>query len=203
MTVNQIQLPPDEDRGTTGGAGSIETYTGVLFDPSEELPAYNLEDIAHALGMCVRYNGHVNNFYSVAEHCVLVSRIMQDKSQSRELGFEGLMHDALEAYLSDVPAPFKPLLPDYKALDDKLERSLRAHFLLNEDKSPLCKTADWLALFIEADKLMHSRGKAFSDPLNLRPQALAMRDQYPIRCWDPETAKRQFIDRYEELNRVA
>ncbi len=195
------QQSPDETRGLgCGREGHIETYpSGTSFDPLDEHPDFKIEDIAHALGMCCRYNGHVSDFISVAEHCVMVSHIMGDKSHSRELAFEGLMHDAIEYVLTDVPAPFKQYLDDYRAFDAQLERKLRYHFNLNYDKSPLCKRADWLALFIEADKLTVSRGEKFSDPLGLRSEALTLADRYPVHNWDWAQAKHEFLKRYWEL----
>ena len=38
-----------------------------------------IEDIAHALGNICRFNGHVNEFYSVAEHCIHVSNILDNE----------------------------------------------------------------------------------------------------------------------------
>ena len=102
----------------------IETYTGLHFYPYHGCPQFNILDIAHALSMCTRYNGHASKFYSVAEHSVMVANIMETFGTGDPL--EGLMHDATEAYLSDVPAPFKKHLPDWQKFDEQLETKLRA-----------------------------------------------------------------------------
>ena len=49
----------------------ITTYTGVHFTPTEpKAEDIRIEDIAHALSMICRGNGHVKTFYSVGEHCI-------------------------------------------------------------------------------------------------------------------------------------
>src|SRR5258706_13895138 len=86
--------------------GWIETYSGKQFhilDP--QLDEIELYDIAHALSMQCRYTGHCESFYSVAEHCVIVSMLVP-----KEMAIAGLFHDASEAYLTDEVSPVKPHL---------------------------------------------------------------------------------------------
>jgi uncharacterized protein len=135
-----------------------------------DAPTFDINDIAHALPLLARFNGHTRRFYSVAAHSCLVAYLMADYVGGDPL--EGLLHDGLEAYLSDVPSPFKHLLPDYKAIDVRLDTALRKAFALPLTKTAHCKEADWLALFIEAKQLVNGEGADFADPLNLRPKAL-------------------------------
>ena len=52
----------------------IETYTGRKFWPLAPSPDdIDIFDIAQALSMTCRYKGHTNEFYSVAEHSVLLA----------------------------------------------------------------------------------------------------------------------------------
>lgn len=175
--------------------GCIETQYAGRFDLNN--PVYDIRDMAHSLARLCRYNGHCLGFYSVAEHSVLVSRIMEDF----KLGdpFEGLLHDGTEAYLSDVPAPFKQLLPDWQKLDARLDEALRRQFSLPLRKTKGCKAADWIALFLEAYYLMPSKGTVFSDPYNLREKALLTRGHYMIEGHMPDEAERRFRRRYDEL----
>lgn len=157
-------------------------------------PEFDIYDIAHSLAMNCRYNGHTEWFYSVAEHSVLVARIMA----LCKLGDprEGLLHDATEAYLTDVPAPFKYLLPDWLAIDDRLDSSMRTKFGIGP-KTAGCKTADWLALFIEANSLITGGGADFLDPNCLRPWALELGNQHSylrVAGWSPEEGEEKFID---------
>lgn len=151
------------------GNAWIETQYGE-FRLAE--PKFDIMDIAHSLSLICRYNGHTNRFYSVAQHSLLVAHLMEELDLGSPL--EGLLHDGTEAYLSDVPAPFKHELPDWQHIDKHLEAALRRWYGLPEKKTDGCKHADMLALFIEADALMRNRGANYEDPLGVRPYALGM-----------------------------
>jgi hypothetical protein len=161
-------------------------------------PTFRINDIAHALGMNCRFNGHTEYFYSVAEHSLLVADLMS----ICQLGDprEGLLHDAAEAYLTDVPSPWKQFLPDWKAVDARWDLALREHFGLGE-KTHGCKVADYYALFIEANELIDGKGEDFKDPMGLRQDALYLmrsHNLYPL-CYAPHVAKARFLRRAEEL----
>lgn len=159
-------------------------------------PTFDGESIGHALGMLCRFNGNTRVFYSVAEHSVLVSDLMRNVVGGDP--FEGLMHDAAEAYLSDIPTPFKRLLPDWAKFESDVEAPLREWAGLPVVKSPECEHADKLALFIEAYHLVQERGRDFLDPLEVRYQALALYDTgaWDLRCWDPRMAGYMWTQQY-------
>lgn len=135
-------------------------------------PVFDIRDIAHALAFIVRFNGHVERFYSVAEHSALVCALMAIKVGGDPL--EGLMHDATEAYLSDVPKPFKQRLPELGEWDAKLELAMRTQFNLPLEITPECKKADWLALAIEAICLLEDKGESFTYPPGIYEEALEL-----------------------------
>lgn len=173
--------------------GWIETQNGTFHLDS---PVFRITDIAHALGQIARFNGHGRFFYSVAEHSCLVAAIMEEL----DIGdpFEGLMHDATEAYLSDVPSPFKAGLPDWRATDAMLTEKLREVYRLPPAMTEDCRVADTLALFIEAHELMPSRGRmenwASPEQLELQPQADWLREERGFRLegWGPVRATAEF-----------
>jgi uncharacterized protein len=171
-----------------------------------DAPLFDIRDIAHALSQLARYNGHTSQFYTVAAHSCLVCYLMAAHVGGDPL--EGLLHDGLEAYLSDVPSPFKHLLPDYKAIDNRLDMALRKSFGLPLTKTAHCKEADWLALFIEAKHLVNGEGADFADPLNLRNKALALiaRDSMFDLSFEPlcipERDARVFLNIYHRLNHL-
>lgn len=105
---------------------SISTYDGDFFD--FENPAsfdFKIETIAHALSNICRYGGHSNRFYSVAEHSVLVSRVVP-----LELAMVGLLHDASEAFVGDMPSPLKAMCPEYRAIEDRVQEAIAARYNL-------------------------------------------------------------------------
>lgn len=161
-----------------------------------------LEDIAHATGMIVRYTGHIKEFYSVAEHQVMVARIIEYYGGNAHQQLEGLFHDATEAYLCDVAAPFKRELGNYHDLEDAVWKRIAAKYGLPEVHDPLVKLADWTALFIEAKYLVtadesqwlgyEEHGKAAEFFMDQHP------DVVPI-CHNPKAAKQMWIDCYRRL----
>jgi hypothetical protein len=89
-------------------SGFIQTYTGKSFRPLAARPEdVDIHDIAHALALKCRFNGHCKSFYSVAEHSVRVSRYLEQTGAPPKIALWGLMHDAGEAYLADLGGPIK------------------------------------------------------------------------------------------------
>lgn len=162
-------------------------------------PTWNVRAMAHSLAQTARYRGNSNIFYSVAEHSLLVSLLMEEVTGGDP--YEGIFHDGTESVLPDVSSPFKQLLPDLKALDKRFDVSLRAHFgLAGPGKSKECGIADWLALFIEAKQILPEEGADFEDPYNLRPEALKLRRKgWMVRGLDWQHARDLFLDRYNEV----
>ena len=161
-----------------------------------DAPEFNHNDIAHALGMIVRFNGHVLKFYSVAEHSLLVRGLMLNVTGG--IPFEGLMHDATEAYLSDVPKPFKQKLVDLDRWDRSLETALRHQYGLPESTTAECKRADWLALAIEAHFLIDGGGVDFYYPPGVYSEAMSLvKDKWRVQCLEPAVASKIWLDAFE------
>lgn len=111
----------------------------------------DIKDIAHALSNLCRFNGHCPCFYSVAQHSVLVSEKVPE-----EYELAALLHDASEAYLGDISAPLKRLLPDYKLIEKNVQD--RIYYKYGIPKSigyhECIKKADLEALATEKRDLM-------------------------------------------------
>lgn len=87
------------------------TYTGKKFWPLDPRPEdVDVEDIAHALSMKCRYAGHTTEFYSVAQHSVLMAQKAIDLTADVNLALWCMLHDAAEAYTADIPSPLKPYM---------------------------------------------------------------------------------------------
>lgn len=181
----------------------IHTQSGRFYAAN---PTWDVTAIAHALGQTARYRGNADTFYSVAEHSVLVSLLVEQVTsadESPELSLEGLHHDDTESVLPDVSAPFKQLFPDLRSLDKTFEASIRTHFGLPAAKSNAVAKADWLALFIESAQILPGRGEDFEDPYGFRSEAMDLRESgWRIHCADWKTAKAMYLQRHQELGGV-
>ena len=103
----------------------ITTYTGQHFEPTNPDPELiRIEDIAHALSMICRGNGHVKTFWSVGQHCICCAREAAARGLSNRMVLACLLHDASECYMSDVPTPFKNELPEYQEQEEDIRNSV-------------------------------------------------------------------------------
>lgn len=108
----------------------IRTYTGIMFDPLNPDPELvNITDIAHALSLLCRANGHFRNFYSVAQHSINCLEEAKERGYSRKVQLACLLHDASEAYLSDVTRPVKQEIPKYLEIEKPLQELIWTKYL--------------------------------------------------------------------------
>src|SRR5574337_1333697 len=125
-----------------GKFGSIQVFSGLEFFPLNPNPQdISIDDIAHALSIQVRFSGHIVHPYTVAEHSVCVSYLVP-----QQYALWGLLHDAAEAYLVDLPRPLKHdvSMSRYREAEEKLMRAISTRFDLNWPEPPIIKTADRL-----------------------------------------------------------
>ncbi|EDF4287413.1 HD family hydrolase [Salmonella enterica subsp. enterica serovar Muenchen] len=113
----------------------IQTLSGKKFNYlTATIDDIDIEDIATALSNICRFAGHLPEFYSVAQHSVLVSQ---------------MMHDAAEAYCQDIPAPLKALLPDYQRMETYIDGLIRFKFGIKLEQATVVKYADLTMLATE------------------------------------------------------
>ena len=170
----------------------IQTYTGEAFTPlAPKTQTIHILDIAHALSMICRFNGHCRKFYSVAEHCVRMSEEI-----APSVAIHAIMHDAAEAYISDVARPIKPLLGGYKGIEKGIMDAVNLRFGLQYElgDEQAIKTADLRMLATERQQLMSIHAPKWD--------CLEGIDPYPITlaCWAPSMAEGMFLDRFKELH---
>lgn len=169
----------------------ISTYTGRRFYPLDPNPSdVCIEDIAHALAMICRFNGHVREFYSVAEHSVHVSRIVPP-----EYALAGLLHDASEAYIADVSSPLKKsdMFIGYRLAECDLQDTIEEAMGLppiETDTAEAVRRADRAMLALEARSLL---------PYDPWMDDLPTSADVTLGLWGPSEAKRRFLERYAEL----
>lgn len=168
----------------------ISTWSGQWFDILD--PAsydYDIEEIAHSLSNICRYTGHTNEFYSVAEHSVLVSRLVPNN-----LAMCGLLHDAGEAYLGDVSSPLKALLPEYKAIELQVERAIASYFGIPFPFPPEIKDADNKMYWQERQDIANN---GIRDRMWHQDHRAARKVE--ARGMPPHAAKKFFLSRYNEI----
>ena len=153
----------------------IRTYSGIKFWPLEpKTKDIQPIDIAHSLAQKVRWQGHCKDFYTVGQHSLRVARaasiyanLRGEFSDTEEdvIFMYGLLHDANEAYLPDVPSPLKPLIKGWKRIEKKVDNIILKRFGLPpiiEEYRVIVKTADRALLQMESDEFFPKATKHYS-----------------------------------------
>lgn len=131
------------------GLAVIRTYSGKMIDVFNLRPDdISILDICIGLSNIPRFGGQVD-FFSVARHSLEVCDMLQEKYK-----LAGLLHDASEAYIGDMPTPIKECLPDYQALEKKIMAVINEKFGINSYEQ-VVKEAD-RASFIQEKNLLWS-----------------------------------------------
>lgn len=111
----------------------MNTYTGKRFEPLKMTPEdVSLRDIAHALSLLCRGGGHMKYFYTVGLHSLNCAREAASRGWSDRLVLACLLHDASEAYLSDIIRPVKVHLSNYLEIEEQIMQTILTHFHLGD-----------------------------------------------------------------------
>jgi len=165
---------------------------GYFHFDNPEASTFEISDIAHALSLLCRFTGHVREFYSVAQHCTLASYLVPN-----ELALPTLLHDSAEAFINDLSSPLKHCLPEYMALEKRVEAAVFEKLGVAEyfipKMHPYIKHADLVMLATEQRDLMPPAAHEWAVLHGIEPA----RD--PIRPWGPVDAAWRFLARYEDL----
>ena len=169
----------------------VLTFRGHAVKPLEMRESdIDLYDIAHSLSMQCRWNGHTRSFYSVAQHCILVSKLADARD-----ALWGLLHDAAEAYLHDMASPIKRILPAYVEAEGRCQEAILRKFRLPPNMPRSVHRADMIARVTEARDLMpRMPGATPSMPDGVKPLVATL--EAGLR---PAAAERAFLTRYREI----
>lgn len=169
----------------------IQTASGRQFWPLDPRPEdIDIEDVAHALAHQCRFSGHCLRFYSVAEHSVLLSRHVAPEHR-----LWALLHDASEAYLTDVTRPIKPFLVGYLEAEAKCMAAVCERFGLPADMPIEVKMADAAILLDERQQNMARCVVEWGLGQAREATPLGVTLEY----WQPEEAREAFLSAFDEL----
>ncbi len=179
----------------------VATYSGKKFYPFDpQVEDIDILDIASSLSKQCRYSGHTTKFYSVAEHSVLVSSQLD---YDDILAKWGLLHDAGEAYITDVPKPIKSLFPRVQEAENKILQQVAVCFDLPWPIPKEVHRVDQRMIYDEAPALMKmSLKEMISFPgsdyeLNKEQELLKLGVE--IKGFEHNVVKSCFLNRYDEL----
>lgn len=167
----------------------MHTYTGENIYPYDLTPEQvNIVDIAHALSRICRFGGHCEGFYSVAQHSVLISELVDKKYK-----LCALLHDSPEAYVCDIPKPVKMHLEGYNKLEDQIWKTISSKFSLPEKIPSEIKDQDRAIVQVE-----------LRDIMGCDPSDGMLEIDHPIPPVEisgkkSDEAKMEFLERFAEL----
>ena len=172
----------------------IRTYHGIDMDPfAAKEQQINIKDIAHALSLLCRANGHISRFYSVAQHCLNCEKEAEARGYSKRVRMFCLLHDATECYISDVTRPVKRRFPLYYEAEENLAQVIYKSlvgFLPDELEKKLVGEVDDCLLYYEFLSLC---GVSFFDN---EPKLCG---DLKFDFEDFDLVKQRFINRYNSL----
>lgn len=179
----------------------IRTFTGAKFHAMSPLPQeVDILDIAHGLAIAPRWGGHSKYRYPVLAHSLFVARMLPD-----HLKFQGLMHDASEAYLCDLPSPIKATMPQYRENETRLMDAIAARFGFDWPPHYLVKTADAVALYVERECMFDSDPGEDVPKMAEHPE-LNYNFTWNFKKWGEmplDQIKKEFLDHFKVYQAIA
>ena len=140
----------------------ILTSRGIEFWPLDpRIEEISVSDIAHALSLTCRANGHYKNFYSVGQHSIYCAQEAKLRGYSKRVQLACLLHDGSEAYISDITRPVKKQLDNYIKIEEKLQKVVYEAFGLGDltdEELELVKIIDDAMLKYEMENLLNYSG---------------------------------------------
>lgn len=187
----------------------IRTSTAKkLYPDNIGLLTVDIVDIANQLAKVCRYNGCLQEDYKVAQHCVIVEELVVEELKQLEIlamgrihspflikkiRLQALLHDADEAYMPDIPSPYKPLLPDVRELQKKLQQHIFKHFDLPEFEHSIIRSVDKDVRIAEIRSM------------SLWPEGDSKEDRFPnlhIEPWSWREARDKFLDKFHDIQSI-
>lgn len=174
----------------------IHTYSGKKFCPLDpKIEDIDINDISHALSLMIRANGHYKYFYSVAQHSINCYKEAVARNYSKKVQLACLLHDASEAYISDITRPVKKNLSEYRVIEKNLQDKIYRKFLgedLNENEIKFIGDIDDCILHFEFIELMGVIREDFHCECNAK---------FDFSKRDFEEVEREFLEIFKSFNK--
>lgn len=121
----------------------IITQSKIQFDTlNPKMEDIQICDIAHALSMLTRANGHFPQFFSVGQHSIQCCREAMARNYVPQVSLACLLHDASEAYISDITRPVKRNMTMYLQIEEQLQNMIYEKFLGEIPKTEVASLVD-------------------------------------------------------------
>ncbi|MBQ4527651.1 MAG: phosphohydrolase [Clostridia bacterium] len=166
-------------------ADYIYTVSKKIFYPlNPKIEDIDICDIAHALSMLSRANGHFPFFHSVAQHSIECANEALARGLETKLCLACLLHDGAESYMSDVTTPVKNKLSDYREYEDKLIDLIFKKYVgeLTEEEKKIVYSIDKDLLYYEFYHYMgielSEKPHIFSKPVFEFKEFSVVRDEF-------------------------
>lgn len=196
---------PEAYRGCIGAGKMLTCPTGTVFDIGDPTPdMVHIEDIAHHLSLICRWAGATKRHYSVAQHSLMVSYLVDDHPS---LQLAALLHDAHEAYIGDRSRPFKQLMPPlvrewWEWIENRIDLAVCKKFgaTLTIMKCEAVKKADMMILAAEGRDMIPMFKEHVEIPHTNSGDPLPdCSEVWPIDYMKPSQAEEQFLARFHYL----
>lgn len=146
---------------------------------SPEPTQFDVSDIARGMANTARFSGQALHYYSVAQHCLLVSRLVPAEHEQ-----EAMLFGAAKAYCGDLAIGLKAMLPDYTLLVRNVDAAIRAQFMLPLDPSDCVEAANRMILAAAKRDLMHPDGTGWPSGLpHYRHKIIAVNSDRAYGMW--------------------
>lgn len=173
----------------------LTTYTKVpfnTFDPDED--KIDIKDIAHALSMMTRANGHYPEFFSVGQHSVQCCKEAMKRNYVPEIALACLLHDASEAYLADITRPVKKNMTMYLQIEEQLQNLIYSkylEFIPRGEQEILIQKIDDACLYYEFKYYMDEE---------VFPVAPVLMSEFTYEFQPMQEVEQEFLELFETLN---
>lgn len=169
----------------------MKTLTGEIDFDHPEHYTYPIEDIAAGLAKQCRYNGQFRGWYSVAQHSVILSYLVEPAHAK-----EAMLHDASEAFIGDMIRPVKNILPDFREIENRIQKAIHTAHGLPFPISDHVKDFDNRLLVTEMKHLDMCSPEEFGLDSSL---AFEMNDNVIASQWPWSYAEQKFLERWDIL----